>query len=46
MIFDTDNCQICYEKNQFLKYDKVEEEIKPNPNVITILCGDTCRMLI
>ena len=36
---DTGNCPICYEKLQFLKYDKVEEEIKPNPNVITTPCG-------
>lgn len=36
---DTGNCPICYEKLQFLKYDKVEEEIKPHPNVITTPCG-------
>lgn len=38
-LLDIGNCPICYEKLQFLKYDEEEEEIKPNPNVVTTPCG-------
>ena len=38
-VLDVGNCPICYEKLQFLKYDKEEEKIKPNPNVVTTPCG-------
>lgn len=38
-ILDTGVCPICYEKLHFLKYDDVEEEIKPVSNVVTTPCG-------
>ena len=36
---DLGACPICYEKLQFLKYDKEEKKVKPNPNIVTTQCG-------
>jgi hypothetical protein len=36
---DTGCCPICYEKLQFLKYNSIHDEVKPNPNVVTTPCG-------